>query len=179
MIARGKLAAADIANASLAGGVAIGATCDKVSLPIAFVIGLLAGTLSTLGFAVVQGRLQAAIRKVDTCGVLYLHGLPGLLGGFAAMVDDRWPRQGRELKGIAITVVLALVLGLIVGRIRIFSGTRKVPYVDSEEFEVEPEGAVAAEPAVLIASPAVAGSSTNEPGIVRPAAPADGWDFTR
>jgi ammonium transporter Rh len=44
---RGKIAIADVANAALAGGVAIGATCDHASHPSAFVIGIMAGALST------------------------------------------------------------------------------------------------------------------------------------
>jgi ammonium transporter Rh len=143
LVTRGRLVAADIANASLAGGVAIGATCDSVALPVALLIGVLAGALSTFGFAVIQGRLQAAIRKVDTCGVLYLHGLPGLLGGVAAIVIGGSFSRVAELKGIVITVVLALVLGLIVGRILLLLGTRRAPYVDSEEFGEEPQFAFA------------------------------------
>ena len=133
---RGKIVAGDIANAALAGGVAIGATCDKVPLWAAFVIGILAGALSTLGFVAIQGRLQAAIRKVDTCGVLYLHGLPGLFGGLAAMVAVAGISRQAEALGILITVVLALVLGLVAGKILTLAGRREAPYVDSEEFVV-------------------------------------------
>ena len=51
---RKKVSVADIANATLAGGVAIGSTCDKTNASGAFVIGALAGILSTFGFAVIQ-----------------------------------------------------------------------------------------------------------------------------
>jgi ammonium transporter Rh len=136
---RRKISTGDIANAALAGGVAIGATCDQVSPPVAFAIGILAGALSTFGFAVIQGRLQAAIKKVDTCGVLYLHGLPGLFGGLAAMVAVSGISRRAEIVGILITVVLALVLGLVVGRILALVGRRTVPYVDSEEFVLDEE----------------------------------------
>ena len=74
---RRKISPADIANASLAGGVAIGSTCASENFyGMAFVIGLCAGALSTFGFAVIQPRLQGWLKKADTCGVLYLHGLP-------------------------------------------------------------------------------------------------------
>jgi ammonium transporter Rh len=54
---RGKISAADIANATLAGGVAIGSTCDLATPAVAFAIGILAGIVSTFGFAVIQARL--------------------------------------------------------------------------------------------------------------------------
>lgn len=130
---RGKVGVADIANAALAGGVAIGSTCDKVSPAIAFVIGLLAGALSTFGFAVIQDRLQNAIKKIDTCGVLHLHGLPGLFGGFAAMVTIHGISQMNQIKGIGITIVIAIASGLLVGKILSFTGRRTEPYTDDEE----------------------------------------------
>ncbi|MCP4152256.1 MAG: ammonium transporter, partial [bacterium] len=82
---RRKIAIADIANASLAGGVAIGSTCDFATPLSSMFIGILAGTLSVIGFAVILPKLQEKIKKIDTCGVMYLHGLPGLMGGFAAL----------------------------------------------------------------------------------------------
>jgi ammonium transporter Rh len=66
---RHKISISDIANASLAGGVAIGATCASASHPIAFLIGILAGTLSTFGFVVFQAKIEKAFRMIDTCGV--------------------------------------------------------------------------------------------------------------
>ena len=132
---RGKVSIADIANAALAGGVAIGSTCDKVSPTVAFVIGILAGALSTFGFAVIQNKFQNAIKKVDTCGVLHLHGLPGLFGGFAAMIAVNGISKGAQFKGILVTIALAILSGLIVGKILTLFGRRKVPYIDSEEFE--------------------------------------------
>jgi ammonium transporter Rh len=71
---RRKISISEIANASLAGGVAIGATCASANHPTAFVIGILAGALSTLGFAVIQPRIEKAFRMIDTCGVTNLHG---------------------------------------------------------------------------------------------------------
>ncbi len=134
---RGKISAADIANAALAGGVAIGSTCDKVPPAYAFVIGVLAGTLSTVGFALIQERFQAAIRKVDTCGVLHLHGLPGLFGGLAAVVAVGGISAGAQLTGIVVTIVLAVACGLVVGKILALLGRRAEPYVDAEEFALD------------------------------------------
>ena len=71
---RRKISISDIANASLAGGVAIGATCATANHPTAFLIGILAGGLSTFGFAFIQPRIEKVFRMIDTCGVTNLHG---------------------------------------------------------------------------------------------------------
>jgi len=126
--------AADIANATLAGGVAIGSTCDRVSLPVAFAIGAVAGLISTFGFAVIQERLQKALRLVDTCGVSNLHGIPGLWGGLAALVFVGGIDHGAQGLGIGITIVVALVSGLVVGRVLAVTGHREQPYEDAVEF---------------------------------------------
>ncbi|MBI9021221.1 MAG: ammonium transporter [Verrucomicrobia bacterium] len=134
---RGKVCVADIANAALAGGVAIGSTCDKVSPLIAFAIGILAGALSTFGFAVIQNRFQNSIKKIDTCGVLHLHGLPGLFGGLIAMLTVNGISHGDQIKGILITIVIAIVSGLFAGKILSLTGRRTEPYTDSEELIVD------------------------------------------
>ena len=131
---RGKVCIADIANAALAGGVAIGSTCDIASPTIAFVIGVLTGGLSTFGFAVIQDKLQKLVKGIDTCGVMYLHGLPGLLGGIAAVfvVEGIVTTQ---FAGIGITVAIAVIAGFIAGKILSIFGRRSEPYLDSEEIE--------------------------------------------
>ena len=134
VLLRRGIDAADIANATLAGGVAIGSTCDKVSLPVAFAIGAVAGFASTFGFAVIQDKLQKGLRLVDTCGVSNLHGIPGLLGGLAALIFVGGIDRGAQGLGIGITVVVALVAGLIAGKVLALTGHRNNPYEDSEEF---------------------------------------------
>jgi len=134
---RGKISAADIANATLAGGVAIGSTCDLASPAAAFAIGILAGVVSTFGFAVIQARVTDAAKTVDTCGVLYLHGLPGLFGGIAALFVVSGINFGAQLTGILITVIIAASTGLASGKVIAVLGRRMVPYVDAEEFEGE------------------------------------------
>jgi len=70
---RGKVNAADIANAALAGGVAIGSTCDFATHTEAMIIGVIAGTISTIGFAILQKKEEKLFRIIDTCGVSNLH----------------------------------------------------------------------------------------------------------
>jgi ammonium transporter Rh len=131
---RRKISIADIANASLAGGVAIGSTCDYANPVISMVIGLLAGILSVFGFAVIQPWLQKKIRKIDTCGVMYLHGLPGLMGGIAAFFVVNGINNRVQLIGIISAVTIALIGGYISGLILSFFGRRVEAYVDAEEF---------------------------------------------
>ncbi len=131
---RRKILIADIANASLAGGVAIGSTCDFATPGSAMVIGLLAGVLSVFGFAKILPWLQDTIKKVDTCGVMYLHGLPGLFGGIAAVFVVSSVSTGVQMTGIGITIAVAVITGLITGLVVSFFGRREVAYEDSEEF---------------------------------------------
>jgi ammonium transporter Rh len=137
---RGKISIADIANAALAGGVAIGATCDHANHITALVIGLVAGAISTTGFAVLQDKQKKFLKAVDTCGVSNLHGLPGLFGGLIAIPVISGLNAGAQLTGIAVTIVIALGAGLITGKVIFLFGRRQVAYSDAEEFaDVEVE----------------------------------------
>ena len=133
LLRKGKTSFADMANAALAGGVAIGATCNVVAPAIAFGIGLLAGAVCVLGYVFVQPALEARLKVVDTCGVHNLHGMPGLLGGLIVL----WVVPGvavAQLIGIVVTVALALGCGLLAGVMIKFTGTTRLAYEDREEF---------------------------------------------
>ena len=130
---RRKLSVSDIANASLAGGVAIGATCSSANHPTAFLIGILAGVLSTVGFAVIQPRLEKLLKTVDTCGVTNLHGWPGLMGGIAAVFVVQGISPGIQFAGIGLTIVIAIIPGYIVGQLISSLGRAKKHYSDSAE----------------------------------------------
>lgn len=137
---RGKISIADIANAALAGGVAIGATCDHASHLTALLIGLVAGAISTTGFAVLQEKQKKFLNAVDTCGVSNLHGLPGLFGGFIAIFVVSGLSAAAQLTGIAVTIIVALGFGLVSGKIISLFGHRVEAYSDAEEFaDVEME----------------------------------------
>jgi ammonium transporter Rh len=133
---RGKISAADIANAALAGGVAIGSTCDIASPSEAFIIGVFGGALSTLGFAVLQGKIQSILKGIDTCGVMNLHGIPGLFGGIAAIFIASGIDVGSQLTGIGFTIIVAATTGFVAGKIIAVLGRRTEPYNDIEEFEL-------------------------------------------
>ncbi len=132
---RGKINAADIANAALAGGVAIGATFDHATHLEAMIIGLFAGAISTVGFAVFQEKQEKFHKIVDACGVSNLHGIPGIFGGLAAIVVVDGLSAGSQLTGIAVTVVLAVSAGFLSGKIISFFGKPDEIYDDALEFE--------------------------------------------
>ena len=131
---RKKISIADIANAALAGGVAIGSTCADASHTIAVIIGIMAGGLSTFGFAVIQEKQQKLMRIIDTCGVTNLHGLPGLMGGLAALPIIKGLGMASQLWGIVITIGVAFLTGIITGKILPLFGRKQDAYEDAEEF---------------------------------------------
>ena len=132
---RGKINAADIANAALAGGVAIGSTFDHATHLEAMIIGLVAGAISTTGFAIFQAKQEKFHKIIDTCGVSNLHGIPGIFGGLAAIVVVDGLDASAQLKGIAMTIVIAVVAGLITGKIVSLFGNPDHIYDDEAEFE--------------------------------------------
>ncbi|ABF42597.1 ammonium transporter [Candidatus Koribacter versatilis Ellin345] len=133
LLHNGRTSFSDMANAALAGGVAIGATCNVVSAHGAFAIGVVAGAICVLGYVYVQPWLLEKIKLTDTCGVHNLHGMPGLMGGLIAIVVIPGIAKA-QLAGIATTVVLALSVGLFSGYLLRTIGEKKISYEDREEF---------------------------------------------
>ena len=141
---RGKLDVEDIANAALAGGVAIGSTCDIANPGSSLLIGIAAGALSTLGYSVIAPKVCKLIRGVDTCGVHNLHGMPGLLGGVCAIfvakaADISGFSVSAQILAMVVTVAIAFVGGRITGLIIGIMGRKEVPYSDEDEFILEEE----------------------------------------
>uniref|UniRef100_A0A6S8NBN1 Ammonium transporter AmtB-like domain-containing protein n=1 Tax=Dunaliella tertiolecta TaxID=3047 RepID=A0A6S8NBN1_DUNTE len=135
----GRINPEHIQNATLAGGVAIGAAC---SLPItpagAMVVGMAAGGLGTLGFEYLTPLLDTRLGLRDSCGIHNVHGLPGILGSFVAGLaslgmttkdfftrdcTEVTPREcggfqlGYQIAGICVAMGISIVWGLIVGTI--------------------------------------------------------------
>jgi len=106
-----KFSIIELQNATLAGGVAVGVAVDYEMGPFtALALGFGAGVLSTLGYAELDlGRL---IGLSDTCGVHNLHGMPGLLGG---LVGIHFFDAASQVKGIAVTLTIAISGGLLTG----------------------------------------------------------------
>jgi len=86
LVSRKRLDMVHIQNATLAGGVAVGAIADMYIQPVgALVIGSVAGIISVFGFKFITPALKK-IYLHDTCGVHNLHGLPGVFSGLVSAV---------------------------------------------------------------------------------------------
>lgn len=77
-----------ILNATLAGGVAVGSSCDLICEPWAAVaVGMAGGILSSVGFAHIGAWLsESRLALQDTCGVHSLHGMPGVFAAIVSMI---------------------------------------------------------------------------------------------
>jgi hypothetical protein len=133
----------DVLNATVAGGVAIGATCDTLpNMGLALLIGVIAGICSSLGFNYLNHWFQKTGFLHDTCGVANLHFIPGVIGGLASAIvagslkegmltvplDVQYPgmapdkenwttmqQGGRQFGFLLITIGISLVSGYLSG----------------------------------------------------------------
>jgi ammonium transporter Rh len=72
-------------NATLAGGVMMGAAADLIVHPgWTMFAGALCGAISAFGFLKLNEMCQKKLNLHDTCGVQFLHGIPGTLGSITA-----------------------------------------------------------------------------------------------
>lgn len=91
---KGKYEMEDILNATLAGGVIIGSVADIAVSPVwPLLIGFIGGIVSAFGFYKINPALTKRLGLHDTCGVHYLHGIPGVIAGiisaiFAGVADE-------------------------------------------------------------------------------------------
>lgn len=84
----GRLNMEVVMHSVLAGGVSIGScTCLIVTPPVAMAIGCFSGIISAVLFFYFTPFLEKYMGIHDTCGVLNLHGIPGLIGGIAGAVS--------------------------------------------------------------------------------------------
>jgi len=153
----------DIQNATLAGGVAMGAAADLLVLPgAAIAIGAIAGIVSVVGYVHIQPYLEKKIGLHDTCGIHNLHGMPSIIGGFAAVIaasqagSEYGPQlsvhftkiEGRTANQQAaiqfafmcitfgIAVGSAFITGLIIRHPAISQVDKRKPFSDENDWEV-------------------------------------------
>ncbi|NXP20618.1 RHAG protein, partial [Scytalopus superciliaris] len=149
---RGKFSMVLIQNATLAGGVAVGTCADMNIHPFAAMcIGVLAGTVSVLGFHFLSPLLASKLNIQDTCGVHNLHGLPGILGGIIGIIvtaikDDLKGAAlspGKQAAALGSTLGIALVGGALTGAILKLPFLGQLPdqncFDDSVHWEVPEE----------------------------------------
>jgi ammonium transporter Rh len=88
----------NILNATLAGGVVIGAPASIIYRPgLAIFIGFTTGIISAQAFHNLTPKLLDCIGLYDTCGIHNLHGIPGLLGGIWSAVIIAFYDTGYDL----------------------------------------------------------------------------------
>lgn len=150
-----KFRPVDIQNATLAGGVAIGAACHlTLGVEDCLLIGAGAGFISTLGFARIQEKVETYLHIHDTCGINNLHGLPSLLGGFASVILAAYKGGGDDkvkdypevmlhrdqwegnLLAILLTLGTAISSGLATGYFMRFFSYETMFYSDEPYWEV-------------------------------------------
>lgn len=83
----GKLDMEVLLNSTLAGGVMMGAAADMITVPgFAMLAGAICGIISALGYLKLNAICQDKLKLHDTCGVQFLHGIPGTLGAIVAVI---------------------------------------------------------------------------------------------
>jgi len=127
-------------NATLAGGVMMGAAADLIVHPgWTMFAGALCGAISAYGFLKLNSLCQKYLNLHDTCGVQWLHGVPGTLGSITAGVctavasysfendaqikqlypnypdRDLSTQTGFQFAGIAVTWAISIPAGAFVG----------------------------------------------------------------
>lgn len=141
----GKLDMEIILNATLAGGVAIGSSCDLICEPwCALALGMAGGILSSTGFSKIGPWLcESKLQLQDTCGVHSLHGMPGVFAACFSMfylltLEGRFPenylamttkkedgglggtfasQSVAQLKSLLVTLVIAILSGFAGGKL--------------------------------------------------------------
>ncbi|XP_066921706.1 ammonium transporter Rh type A-like isoform X2 [Clytia hemisphaerica] len=95
---RFKVSMVHIQNATLAGGVAVGAVADLHIQPWgAILIGMIASVCSVLGYSYLTPFLSSKLKIHDTCGIHNLHGIPGFLSAiFSAIAAPAIGEKGRQ-----------------------------------------------------------------------------------
>jgi ammonium transporter Rh len=150
-LTHGKFDPVHIANSTLAGGVAIGASARlDIGPGNAILLGLLAGVCSVVGYVHSSPFLEAKFSIYDTCGVGNLHGIPSILGGLASMIfvavdpsaDFLEHSVGsqvlRQLGAVVATLLVSIVSGYGTGKlIGMLKDDEKASYKDNTWWHAE------------------------------------------
>ncbi|RXN09422.1 ammonium transporter Rh type A-like isoform X1 [Labeo rohita] len=119
---KGKMNMVHIQSSALSGGVAIGVAMTAVHTPwVAMTIGFCASLISALGFRYMKNHMLFAFECHDTCGVLNVHAIPGILGWFAHLFLRLTNNEGiiavqfavHHICVLLITVCVSVVMGVV------------------------------------------------------------------
>lgn len=138
-----RLEAVPIQNATLAGGVAIGATANFAMGPFwAVLVGCVAGVISTVGFC-----RPLVPSKFDTCGINNLHGMPGIFGALFSAIIPLWHTSGptkdlvgnswHQIAGLLGTLAISLATGALTGLILKMIGSPVAAFNDESFWDCE------------------------------------------
>ena len=142
----GKFDAVHVQNSTLAGGVAIGATARLALGPsVAFLVGLVSGCVSVLGYYYSSPYLEVKFGIYDTCGVGNLHGYPSLIGGLLSIllvcIDSQadfllygvGTQSIVQFLAVLATLAMAIVTGYLTGITFINKTTTGAAEIDDYE----------------------------------------------
>lgn len=77
-----------VVNATLAGGVAMGASANLINYPFcAMIVGFCGGMVAAIGYAHLNRWFKRYIWLHDSQGVHFTHGIPGIIGGFVSTIS--------------------------------------------------------------------------------------------
>jgi ammonium transporter Rh len=136
----GKLNMEIVLNASVSGGVAVGSAADLIVSPCGSMIaGFVTGCISAVCFAKLSPFVKKHLVLHDTCGVMNLHAIPGVIGalisaivatrvgettfgdsvktgGYAAQAErSPYEQAGYQLAGLGVALGIAVLGGLFTG----------------------------------------------------------------
>jgi len=145
MLSHWKFEPVHIQNSTLAGGVAMGVVADWAIGPAwAMFAGVIAGTVSVLGYKFGTNLLNRIFKCQDVCGIHNLHGMPGLIASYtgviaaAALSNGTDIDPGRQAAALHVCLGMGLVGGFITGGIMRFVGfirtVDKVNYFNDRSF---------------------------------------------
>mmetsp|Transcript_19035 Transcript_19035/g.47900 ORF Transcript_19035/g.47900 Transcript_19035/m.47900 type:complete len:411 (+) Transcript_19035:66-1298(+) len=119
----GKFNMVHVQNATLAGGVAMGAACNMCeNAGFALLIGCFSGCVSVAGYVKLTPWLTARAKLHDTCGIHNLHGMPGVIGGLASLCFLPSENLSGQALSLIITLAISIAGGLITGILLLYCG---------------------------------------------------------
>jgi len=132
LLHKGKFHMEHMLNATLVGGVIMGAGANILRDSfVAYIVGALGGILTVILYTYIS-RIFRRLALIDVAGVSYTFGIPGLIGGLlSAIFRARYfDRGGIQVAGTFISMAISLVGGLLVGIVIRFLGY----YVVEDEY---------------------------------------------